>query len=75
MAYDYANLKTFTKSQIGGLTKRLAGMRFKINTHEKSKLWDAIFQDARSLGMEIGYCGDYYGERLEFKTPRPSLVS
>lgn len=68
MAYDYLNLQRFTKSQINGLTKALISQRF--GTYESSKAWDAIFAKAEQLGLEIGYCGNYYGERLDFKTPR-----
>lgn len=67
MAYDYANLKQFTKGQIGGLTKRLNGHRF--NSGSNQDTWTAIFKDAETIGLEVGYC-EAHGERLDFKTPR-----
>lgn len=69
MAYDYANLKTFQKSQIGGLTKHLAGLRFGAGTYETHELWDRIFSRAKELGLEIGY-SQAHGERLDFTVPR-----
>lgn len=69
MGYNYSALKTFTKSQINGLTKRLSSKRF--GTGSNHNAWQAIFDDAESLGMEIGYCdSSYSGERIDFKTPR-----
>lgn len=67
--YDYANLKTFTKSQIGGLTKHLAGLRFKAGYETTHQLWDRIFKRGEELGLEIGY-SEAHGERLDFKVPR-----
>lgn len=69
MAYDYANIKVFTKSQIGGLTKHLSNLRFKIPYERNSELWDAIFNRGKELGLEIGYC-EAHGERLDFLKPR-----
>jgi hypothetical protein len=71
--YDYANLKKFTKSQIGGLTKHLAGLRFnrlsETATNSNHDLWTLIFNRAEELGLEIGY-SEAYGERLDFIKPR-----
>ena len=67
--YDYANLKTFQKSQVNGLTKHLANLRFDAGTYETSKLWDQIFNRAKELGLEIGY-SEAHGERLDFLKPR-----
>lgn len=36
-AYDYANLKTFEKSQVNGLTKKLSSFRFGSLSEETSK--------------------------------------
>lgn len=75
MAYDYKNLKTFTKSQIGGLTKHLAGLRFNRDEDEQpyqndtGKLWKRLFARAAELGMEVGY-SEARGERLDFKQVR-----
>lgn len=69
MAYDYKNLRTFKKSQINGLTKHLAGLRFGTDTYAVSKLWDRIFDRARKLGLEIEY-SEVHGERLDFVKPR-----
>lgn len=70
MGYDYKTLKKFTKSQVNGLTKRLMSNRFKTDICDSTKMWDAIFKDAESIGLGVGYCGEYYGERLNFKNPR-----
>jgi hypothetical protein len=68
--YDYANLKTFTKSQVNGLTKHLANLRFDGgSTYDNRVLWERIFNRASELGLEIGY-SYAHGERLDFKTPR-----
>lgn len=72
MAHDYANLKVFTKSQIGGLTKHLAGLRFKQTGDELNSngmMWKRLFGRAGELGMEIGY-SEAHGERLDFKQAR-----
>lgn len=65
--YDYKNLKTYKKSQIGGLTKHLAGFRFSNDSNTNS--WTRIFNRAEELGLEVGY-SEAYGERLDFKVPR-----
>lgn len=70
MAYDYKNIKKYTKSQIGGLTKRLMGTRFKINNYDRGDMWDALFKDAKGLGLEIVYNDIGHGERLDFAKPR-----
>lgn len=67
MAYDYKKLKIFTKSQIGGLTKHLASLRF--HTSDTSDSWQRIFTRCSELGMEIGY-SEAHGERLDFKLAR-----
>lgn len=67
MAYDYANLKVFKKSQVNGLTKHLSSLRF--GEFDSHKTWDKIFKRANELGLEIGY-SEAHGERLDFKTPR-----
>lgn len=70
MAYDYAKLNVFTKSQVNGLTKHLSNLRFNNgdwnSTHE---LWQRIFDRSAELGMEIGY-SQAHGERLDFIKPR-----
>lgn len=70
MSYDYANLKTFQKSQVNGLTKHLSNLRFGgegISTnHDK---WNRIFDRAKELGLEVGY-SEAHGERLDFISPR-----
>ena len=66
---DYANLKQFKKSQIGGLTKHLAGLRFETPYEATGELWTRIFKRAEQLGMQIGY-SEAHGERLDFKVPR-----
>lgn len=71
MSYDYKNLKKFERGQIMGLTKRLAGIRFKVpNPHNTSDIWDALFKDAESLGLKIVYNDIGHGERLDFIKPR-----
>lgn len=69
MAYDYANLKQFEKSQINGLTKMLASLRWKAEGHDRDKAWDLIFDKAKAIGMTIDY-SVVQGERLTFKKPR-----
>lgn len=70
MAYDYANLKTFQKSQVNGLTKHLAGLRFGSDGADGSQnKWSRIFDRAKELGLEIGY-SEAHGERLDFVKPR-----
>src|SRR5690606_25836246 len=66
--YDYLNLKTFTKSQVNGLTKAIMSQRW--GTYDRGKMWDNIFDKAKSYGLDAGYSGAYYGERLDFTTPR-----
>lgn len=73
MAYDYMNLKRFEKSQVNGLTKHLAGLRFNTpdDPNKRTRLNDVIFQRADELGLEIDYNDmNASGEKLTFKTPR-----
>lgn len=67
MAYDYANLKTFQKSQVNGLTKHLSNLRFGPDSNRDK--WTAIFNRGAELGLEIGY-SEAHGERLDFRSPR-----
>ncbi len=70
MGYDYANFKTFTKSQIGGLTKSLASLRFGAGL-DTGKAWDKILERAKSVGLEIDYNdANVSGEKLTFKVAR-----
>ena len=69
-AHDYKNIKKFEKSQINGLTKKISGLRFNVNSYNTSDMWDSIFKEAENMGLEVGYAGNYYGERLDFKNPR-----
>ena len=70
MAYDYANLKTFTKSQVNGLTKHLSNLRFNGDHNQGNHAkWDLIFKRGAELGLKIGY-SEAHGERLNFKAPR-----
>lgn len=66
--YDYKNIKTFTKSQIGGLTKHLSNLRFGVS-NDRNEAWNKIFERAKELGLEIGY-SEAHGERLDFIKPR-----
>jgi len=74
MAYDYKNIMKYEKSQVNGLTKMLANLRFKTEYESNSQLWDRIFKVAENIGMEIGYSA-VNGERLDFKTPRKITAS
>jgi hypothetical protein len=69
--HDYKNLKVFKKSQVNGLTKHLAGLRFSGFRAGGSNqdMWSLIFKRGEELGLEVGY-SDAHGERLDFKTPR-----
>lgn len=64
---NYAELKTYRKSQINGLTKHLAGLRFSTASNHES--WNKIFNRSKEIGMEIGY-SEAHGERLDFTMPR-----
>lgn len=64
---NYKDLKVYRKSQINGLTKHLAGLRF---GHQSTQdMWDAIFNRAKELDMKIGY-SQAHGERIDFIKPR-----
>lgn len=63
MAYDYANIKVFQKSQINGLIKNLSNLRFGMGSTQE--MWNAIFQRGKEVGLEIGY-SEAHGERLNF---------
>jgi hypothetical protein len=65
--YDYKNLKVFEKSQINGLTKHLAGLRF----GEYGKGNDKIISRAQELDLEVDYNdSNLQGEKFTFKKPR-----
>lgn len=66
---DYRNLKIFQKSQIGGLTKHLAGLRFGSGLGDSRNTWNKIFDRTKELGLEVGY-SHAHGERLNFVSPR-----
>jgi hypothetical protein len=67
MKTDYKNLKAYKKSQVNGLTKYLIGKRFE---SEDQRGWDSIIKLAENLGLSVGYCGNYHGERLDFDKPK-----
>ena len=69
MAYDYTNLKQYTKSQVNGLTKALMAQRF--GEGDSHAGWERIFNKAKEVGLEIDYNdANISGEKLTFKTPR-----
>lgn len=74
MAYDYANLKQFTKSQINGLTKHLSGLRFARaydSDRYDGRRNDAMIERAKQIGLEIDYNDSHLnGEKFIFAKPR-----
>lgn len=68
--YDYAKIQKYEKSQINGLTKKIAGLRYGSAGSGRDAAWERIFKFAESVGLKVGYCGPYYGERLDFVKPR-----
>lgn len=71
--YQYAAIKRFEKSQINGLTKHLASLRWggsnNFDRLDRTEMWERIFNRGKELGLEIGY-SEAYGERLDFTVPR-----
>ncbi len=65
---DYANLKTYKKSQVNGLTKYLSSLRF-ASMNNSQAMWDIIFKRGKEFGLEVGY-SEAYGERLDFSKSR-----
>lgn len=77
--YDYKNLKVFKKSQINGLTKHLANLRFirhddiqeTLTTGRKVNTNDRMIDRCLELGMIVDYNDSHLpGEKFTFKTPR-----
>jgi hypothetical protein len=74
MAYDYANIHRFTKSQIGGLTKKLASLRFDGDFYSSTyrrDLESRVETKAKEFGLEyLWHEAECDGYIYLFKTPR-----
>lgn len=69
MAYDYRNLKVFKKSQINGLTKHLANLRWTKEAGNRTN--DVMIDRAIELGMLVDYNDSHLsGEKFTFTVPR-----
>lgn len=67
--YDYKNLKKFEKSQVNGLTKHLAGLRWSKEPGNRTN--DVMIDRAKELGLEVDYNDSHMsGEKFTFTTPR-----
>lgn len=67
---DYKNLKRFEKSQINGLTKHLACLRFS-EYSERERRNERMIERAEQLGLQVDYNDSHMsGEKFTFKVPR-----
>lgn len=66
---NYKDLKTYQKSQINGLTKHLASLRFGVESRSTGN--DAMINRAIELGMQVDYNdSNMNGEKFTFLKPR-----
>jgi hypothetical protein len=74
MAYDYKNIKVFKKSQVGGLTKHVAGLRWKEEFRQPNSYnsdMDKVINHLKTLGLEIDYNNSHLsGEKFTFTKAR-----
>lgn len=68
MSINFSKLKTYKKSEINALTKKLNSFRFGPSTENHAQ-WTRLFEFSESIGLEVSY-SQVYGETLIFKTPK-----